>query len=734
MKKMLIVPVLALLLAGCKTEQMKSTPFYEGHDVTYAGAPEDRVNLWPLAYWREPVGSVLWPMFSFSDDHFAIRPLYSHYGSEHNFLWPFGQYDTANKEARVFPVFWGEHYFDVFPVVWIHRDFHSLFPLVFYTGKYFTLFPIVWWDIDDQDFTLFPVFGHNKERDWIFPLYYHDDNLTLATPLFGMNGKGASWLLPLYYYDDNLTYVTPFFGMSQQGDSWLIPLYASVGGDFLSPLWCGGTGTDGGKVTNYWWCVPPLLSWGADVKGAYDNRYLLGLAGHAGSESFSESWLVPLYYGDSEGTFVTPIYGQTKESHWTFPVWYKSPSLFASWFWCERWNKAGASDWWFVPPLLTGGGVDYHGNSYFYSPLGGYSEKKSGMFPLWYKGPNGFYSLLYCHTKDAVKKSETTLIPPLLSWRTATDHGSEETRVLLGVFGRNAETNGTASSDWAWPLYYRESSGDFMTLLAGRMTTGNSTDYWWLTPFVGTTVGATSGFWLWPLVSWEKAKGLEPLENMMNAEKLDGSIVGKVHKEREWSKKGFVTNEVFLVDSRSASEALQFNFETAGRKHVIHVHGGENARCRRGVRLADVRKAAGKLWREGKERTVSFEDKVEFGNRLVFGGERQRVVNFDYDTKEKVFDGEVDESLSLFGLVWSLRDEKFEGHDYSKRSLFWRLYHREELNGDATTDVFPFITRDVKKDGYTNTSFLWRFFRYESDPKKGTSLDLFFIPLCRPSK
>ena len=73
------------LLAGCKTEQMKSTPFYEGHDVTYTGKLEDRVNLWPLAYWREPVGSVLWPVFSLSDDHFAFRPLYSHYGQKHNF-------------------------------------------------------------------------------------------------------------------------------------------------------------------------------------------------------------------------------------------------------------------------------------------------------------------------------------------------------------------------------------------------------------------------------------------------------------------------------------------------------------------------------------------------------------------------------------------------------------------------------------------------------------------------
>ena len=820
---------LAMLLVGCKTQQMKTTPFYEGHDVTYTGAPEDRVNLWPLAYWREPVGSVLWPMFSFSDDHFAIRPLYSHYGSEHNFLWPFGQYDTASREGRVFPVLWGEHYFDVFPVVWNHRDFHSLFPLCFWQeNDYMTLFPLAWWDIDGSAFTLFPVFSHSKERDWLVPLYYHDDKLTLATPLFGMNGSGASWLLPLYYHDDSLTCVTPLFGMTSTGDSWLIPLYASAGGDFLSPLWCGGSGTDGGKGTNSWWCAPPLLSWGADVKGAYDNRYLLGLAGHAGSESFSQSWLVPLYYGDSDGTFVTPIYGQTKESHWTFPVWYKSPSLFASWFWCERWNKAGEMDWWFVPPLLTGGGrnehgtyfkalmglggagwdgpggfrsswcfplwyesnkdtfvtalfgqdgdskwilpvaywdrldfvtplwwqtfnpktddtdswmvpplltgggVDYHGNSYFFSPLGGYHGETSCVVPLWYRDSNGFYSLPFCHYRNEGSKAETSSIPPLLSWHTSSAHGSEETRVLLGLFGRNAETNGTFSSDWAWPLYYRESDGDFMTLLAGRMTSGNNVDYWWLTPFIGTTAGETSGFWFGPFVSWKADKELPQLENMMNAAKLDSSIVGKVRKEQDWGKKGVVTNEVFRVDGRSASENLQFNFGTAGRKHTVHMDGGDNAKRYGSWRASAIKKEAGKLWREGKNWTVSFDEKTEFGNRLVFGGERQRVVNFDYDTKEKVFDGEVDESLSLLGLVWSSRDEKFEGHDYSKRALFWRLYHHESLNGDGTTDIFPFITRDVKKDGSSTTSFLWRLFRYENAPKKGASLDIFFIPLMRP--
>ena len=46
--------------------------------------------------------------------------------------------------------------------------------------------------------------------------------------------------------------------------------------------------------------------------------------------------------------------------------------------------------------------------------------------------------------------------------------------------------------------------------------------------------------------------------------------------------------------------------------------------------------------------------------------------------------------------------------------------------------MFPFITHDTKKNGYSKTSFLWRLFRYERDPEKGTSVDLLFIPVWRP--
>ena len=114
MRNMMIMLALALF-AGCVTKEMKSTPFYEGTDVTYTGNPEDRVNVWPVAYWREPVGSVLWPLTSFSDDHFALRPIYSQYRQggrdgtfdEFNFLWPICQADLKGDDYRVFPFFWG---------------------------------------------------------------------------------------------------------------------------------------------------------------------------------------------------------------------------------------------------------------------------------------------------------------------------------------------------------------------------------------------------------------------------------------------------------------------------------------------------------------------------------------------------------------------------------------------------------------------------------------------------
>ena len=159
--------VFAAGVAGCTTAQRKTTPFYH-QEATGKGASEkvgtaakteaeravDRVNLWPAAYWRKPVGSVLWPLLTFSEDHWALWPLYSQYRqdgadgkwNEFNVLWPWAQFDAKARNYRMFPVFWG------------HGEKGT---------PYFGLVPL-WWR--SAEWTLTPLAGWNTNGVWMVPL------------------------------------------------------------------------------------------------------------------------------------------------------------------------------------------------------------------------------------------------------------------------------------------------------------------------------------------------------------------------------------------------------------------------------------------------------------------------------------------------------------------------------------------------------------------------------------
>ena len=54
--------LLCLFGSGCATRAMKGTPFFTGEYEGRLGPPEDRVNLWPLLYYRDPALSFLWPI------------------------------------------------------------------------------------------------------------------------------------------------------------------------------------------------------------------------------------------------------------------------------------------------------------------------------------------------------------------------------------------------------------------------------------------------------------------------------------------------------------------------------------------------------------------------------------------------------------------------------------------------------------------------------------------------
>jgi hypothetical protein len=164
--------------SGCTTAMRKTTPFYKTTAPSAAmeakaseGKSEgeravDRVNVWPLAYWNRPVGSVLWPVVTFSEDHFAVFPLYSQFRQdgeggkwdEFNVVWPWAQFDTKGKDYRVFPVYWGKDrkgkgYQAVFPLYWNGDGYNGLLPL--------------WWKTTNSTTTI--LAGWGKDGYWAVP-------------------------------------------------------------------------------------------------------------------------------------------------------------------------------------------------------------------------------------------------------------------------------------------------------------------------------------------------------------------------------------------------------------------------------------------------------------------------------------------------------------------------------------------------------------------------------------
>ena len=205
--------------SGCTTAQRKTTPFYKasaGSASMAAKASEgksegeravDRVNVWPLAYWNRPVGSVLWPVVTFSEDHFALFPLYSQFRQdgeggkwdEFNVVWPWAQFDTKGKDYRVFPVYWGKDrkgkgYQAVFPLYWNGDGYNGLLPL--------------WWKTTNSTTTI--LAGWGKDGYWAVPWVgawgkrARKGNYWWVAGLGILGGHkndraGGLWAFPLFY-------------------------------------------------------------------------------------------------------------------------------------------------------------------------------------------------------------------------------------------------------------------------------------------------------------------------------------------------------------------------------------------------------------------------------------------------------------------------------------------------------------------------------------------------------
>ena len=555
----------AIARAGCRTKEMKSTPFYEGTDVAYTGAPEDRVNLWPVAYWREPVGSVLWPLTSFSDDHFALRPVYSQYKQngrdgeydEFNFLWPFCQADLKSDDYTVFPFFWGTNsdhhpYQTLFPVYWNGANYNSLFPL------------------------------------WIYRNASGRKHLSVLSGMAGYSSKmdaaSANWCFPLWYWNSNGTFVTTVFGKWENG-----------------------------------WAVPPLFSWGESHTNADYNAYcLLGLGGVKKSEDDIEHWAFPLY--------------DREEFQWDNTSRSCKTHLLLNLF---GWESEGGK-------LLS-----------------------SYAFPLY-------------------------------SWNV----------------GESVLT----------PLFYWDKEGSLLTPLGGKTVDAGTTNVY-VTPLVKRTTGKNTGGMVFPI--WDRKAPCDFKEKvaLMDNRKLPENI--KIWHET-------VTNMTWNEEKQSSEKPVVRTVRRASYPYEQDKTDWLLFLCSWHDR---VRGDLGYYYYGKGTNMYEIVRSIERGNELFLDYKYKRTAEFSAVDRLKTADGETSEVSFLIWLYNYRRENDLMKSDtYSQHRVLWRLWDWEKKNGDVSLDVFPGFTYDSKKDGYVKTSFFWRLFRYESDPKKGANLDVFFIPLCRQSR
>ena len=488
----------ALLCGGCASQSMKGTPFYTGEYEVRRGPVEERVNIWPLLYYREPALSVLWPIGEKTEDHLAVRPFYSVYGLHsgkkvHNVLWPLGRFDSNTGDNRFFPVFWGDDYLNVFPLYWHKGDpfgdaggRNAMFPLWSINradGKYDAYFggPLLHfkkWGTQ-QGWHVLPFYGDYRENGdrysfaawplahrWrnggdsgsaVLPFYYSDRGPTHSTffslPYWSRrrNDDGSGWQLvpPLYYRRNDAggsLVVAPFFGSASNAltkSSWqtVVPLfYRSSGPDgscFVSLPWSAGRNKEGRQ----WQVAPPFY---LRVRGEGSDTMLTPIYARGESAEGSRRWhaVVPLYYrGESDK-------GETLA---TFLGGYAS-------------DESGRR--WILYPLLSGGRrTEDSGSLWFAAPLVHVAWDENGrrhhVLPLYYANSRTGTFLSPLGARWQSGDCDSTLVPPLLTlFRSRPERKDLWT---LGGLGK-ASWGEKPGSSHLFPVFYNDpQTGRFMS-------------------------------------------------------------------------------------------------------------------------------------------------------------------------------------------------------------------------------------------------------------------------------
>ena len=488
-------------LSGCSSVEMKGTPFYTGEYGIRQGHVEDRVNVWPLLYYREPALSIAWPFIEKTDEHFALRPVFSVYGMDeaegvYNVLWPIAQFNFQNDQYRIFPAFWGKSYACVFPLYW--HEGHPLGP----AGGYDTLFPLWSYSQDSHGYSAWfagPLF-HFKYRDhesgWhLGPLVgnYENDRdyyRFLLWPLYHRwsqdnEAKKGSALLPVYWASHDRER-SRFFSLLYSGgrnnagdDRWslLLPLFYSrqAGNERTVATLLGGYHADQDGAA---WVAIPALSGGRRTADSGD-FWLLGALAHRGWDAHhTNSYVAPLFYRERSA----------------------NDSLFVSLPWSS--GVSADSSWELVPPVY------YHLQtktsearvSLLYAQ--GRSEEShsewSTLIPFYYRSKSPDESMLATllggYSTDA--GAHRWRIYPLLSWGSRAGDASD--LWLVAPFFHSRSVRGEVTQQHLLPLYFRNrDSSTILSPLFARWNGGEGSVHTLLPPLLSfySTSPKVSDLW-----------------------------------------------------------------------------------------------------------------------------------------------------------------------------------------------------------------------------------------------
>jgi hypothetical protein len=348
MHRRFALALLPLFALAC-SEQSRLWRIFPWSDSN--AADPERVNFFPLAYADSKSAAILWPLMDFDERGFAIRPLVAKDDDDLDVLWPLSHFDLATGEGWALNAYSIDGNVGLFPLANFGPDLnfvalawwfpetpardssYGLFPL-FTCGDLRQIGPVWWSKEEDGPFGLFPIVWGARDGDQlaVLPLYYQDlepghelrialvpptwwqtdgsDELAVVFPLFLYHADGGHGelitLLGGRGWDadgntDFLDLLGPVFYRGHDGDgattALLWPLFVRTASPLASDTWlAAGLAHVGTSADGLSWRLWPLASASND-EACDDWIDRVTLFRHERRGDASETWLVPLYFG-----------------------------------------------------------------------------------------------------------------------------------------------------------------------------------------------------------------------------------------------------------------------------------------------------------------------------------------------------------------------------------------------------------------------------------------------------